>query len=169
VEENHLHQIYSVLVENRSGVLSRIAGLFSRRGFNIDSLAVGVTETDDISRMTIVTDTDTESPERIFEQIRKQLSKMIDTIRVKALTPEACVTRELILIKLTGNPADVRAVIPPNAAVIDETAESVTLQIADTAERIDNALEALSAFEILETARTGVISLQKGRATLMGY
>jgi acetolactate synthase-1/3 small subunit len=168
MEENHLRQIYSVLVENRSGVLSRIAGLFSRRGFNIESLAVGVTETDDISRMTIVTDSDTDSPERTFEQIRKQLSKMIDTIRVKALTPEVCATRELILIKLSGTPADVRAALPPNAVVIDETEETVTLQIADTAEGIANSFAALKAFKTLETARTGVISLQKGRATLFG-
>jgi acetolactate synthase-1/3 small subunit len=168
MEENHLRQIYSVLVENRSGVLSRIAGLFSRRGFNIESLAVGVTETDDISRMTIVTDTDTDSPERTFEQIRKQLSKMIDTIRVKALTPDACTTRELILIKLSGNPSDIKAALPENAAVIDETEETVTLQIADTAEGIASAFAELSGFETLETARTGVISLQKGRATLFG-
>jgi acetolactate synthase-1/3 small subunit len=164
-----VHQIYSVLTENRSGVLSRVAGLFSRRGFNIDSLAVGVTEKDDISRMTIVTGVETESPERHFEQIRKQLSKMIDTIRVKALTPESCVTRELILIKLCGDVGGIKETAKALGAVLlDETDETATLQIADTTEGIERALQALSAFETLETVRTGVISLQKGKTTLMG-
>jgi acetolactate synthase-1/3 small subunit len=130
---------------------------------------VGVTEKDDISRMTIVTGVETESPERVFEQIRKQLSKMIDTIRVKALTPDACVERELILIKLSGDVTAIKTAAKTlGAQILDETDETATLQIADTAEGIENALMELSAFETLETVRTGVISLQKGKSTLMG-
>ncbi|MDR0903717.1 MAG: acetolactate synthase small subunit [Ruminococcus sp.] len=161
-----MKRIYSVLVENRSGVLSRIAGLFSRRGFNIESLAVGVTETDDLSRMTIVTDDETDSPERTFEQIRKQLSKMIDTVRVKALSPIECISRELVLMKLRGDAERIAAVCEKTGArVIEETAETITIEII--AADVNVIIKAFEEFEIVETVRTGVISLQKGSSTLM--
>ncbi|MDR0986743.1 MAG: acetolactate synthase small subunit [Ruminococcus sp.] len=157
-----MKRIYSVLVENRSGVLSRIAGLFSRRGFNIESLAVGVTETSDLSRMTIVTDAD----ERTFEQIRKQLSKMIDTVRVKALSPDESVSRELVLMKLRGKNESIAAVCEKTGAkIIEETDDTVTVEI--TASDVSEILTAFDEFEIVETVRTGVISLQKGNSSII--
>jgi acetolactate synthase-1/3 small subunit len=156
-----MKRIYSVLVENRSGVLSRIAGLFSRRGFNIESLAVGVTETSDLSRMTIVTDAD----ERTFEQIRKQLSKMIDTVRVKALSPDESVSRELLMMKLRGETDSIAAVCEKTGAkIIEQFDDTVTVEI--TASDVNAVCEAFDDFEIIETVRTGVISLQKGNSSL---
>jgi acetolactate synthase-1/3 small subunit len=163
-----MKRIYSVLVENRSGVLSRIAGLFSRRGFNIASLAVGVTEAEDISRMTIVTDDESDAHERNFEQIRKQLSKMVDTIRVKALPEDECITRELVLIKVSGGNDDIKKTEEKiNARVVDESGEIITLEITDTPQRVNAAMTQLQKFTILEAVRTGVISLQKGAKTLI--
>jgi acetolactate synthase-1/3 small subunit len=160
-----MKRIYSVLVENRSGVLSRIAGLFSRRGFNIESLAVGVTESDALSRMTIVTESDSGSP-HIFEQIRKQLSKMIDTVRVKALTPEECVSRELVLMKIRGDVNSIAlSCIKTGARILEFTDDSLTLEIINTPE--NDVTKAFAEFEILETVRTGVISLQKGSSSII--
>jgi acetolactate synthase-1/3 small subunit len=159
-----MKRIFSVLVENRSGVLSRIAGLFSRRGFNIESLAVGVTESDDLSRMTIVTESDG-SP-HIFEQIRKQLSKMIDTVRVKALTPEECVLRELVLMKIRGDVNSIALVcIKTGARIAEFSDDSITIEIINTPE--NDICKAFAEFEILETVRTGVISLQKGSSSII--
>ncbi|MDR0944348.1 MAG: acetolactate synthase small subunit [Ruminococcus sp.] len=163
-----MKRIYSVLVENRFGVLSKIAGLFSRRGFNIASLAVGVTESPDVSRMTIVTDDESDAPERNFEQIRKQLSKMIDTIRVKALSEEECLSRELVLIKVSGDIESIKNTVKKtNTRVIDEDGEICTIEITDTPERVNKILSEFDEYELLETVRTGVISLQKGAKTLI--
>jgi acetolactate synthase-1/3 small subunit len=163
-----MKRIYSVLVENRFGVLSKIAGLFSRRGFNIASLAVGVTESEDVSRMTIVTDDESEAPERNFEQIRKQLSKMIDTIRVKALSEDECVSRELVLIKVSGDIESIKKRSEKtNTRVVDEDDEICTIEITDTPEKIKEILSEFDEFGLLETVRTGVISLQKGAKTLI--
>jgi acetolactate synthase-1/3 small subunit len=163
-----MKRIYSVLVENRSGVLSRIAGLFSRRGFNIASLAVGVTEAEDISRMTIVTDDESDAPERNFEQIRKQLSKMVDTIRVKALSEDECISRELVLIKVSGDSEGIIETAEKiNARIADESGEIITLEITDTPQRVNEAMTQLQKYTILEAVRTGVISLQKGAKTLI--
>jgi acetolactate synthase-1/3 small subunit len=165
-----MKRIYSVLVENRFGVLSKIAGLFSRRGFNIASLAVGVTEAEDISRMTIVTDDESEAPERNFEQIRKQLSKMVDTIRVKALTEDECISRELMLIKVSGDIDSIKETArEENAWVIEEDGNICTVEITDSPQRVNEALESFkNKYELLETVRTGVISLQKGAVGLNG-
>jgi acetolactate synthase-1/3 small subunit len=163
-----MKRIYSVLVENRFGVLSRIAGLFSRRGFNIASLAVGVTESPDVSRMTIVTDDESDAPERNFEQIRKQLSKMIDTIRVKALSEDECVSRELVLIKVSGDIESInKKAEKNNARIIDDDGEICTIEITDTPEKIKEILSEFDEYKLLETVRTGVISLQKGSKTLI--
>ncbi|MDR0975178.1 MAG: acetolactate synthase small subunit [Ruminococcus sp.] len=162
-----MKRIYSVLVENRSGVLSRIAGLFSRRGFNIESLAVGVTESDDLSRMTIVTDDEGSEPQRIFEQIRKQLSKMIDTVRVKALSPTECILRELVLIKLKGDINSAALLCIKHGARIAEYSEdTVTIEITAEPEKVRSIFKAFDEFEIIETVRTGVISLQKGSSSI---
>ena len=125
----------SVLVENQPGVLSKVAGLFARRGFNIDSLAVGVTEHPEISRMTIVVNGD----EYIVEQVEKQLNKVIPVIKVKVLQPEAFTSRELSLIKVNCNTKQRLEIMQiaqlMNAGIVDVTTNSLTLQLAATARR----------------------------------
>jgi len=152
--------VLSVLVENKFGVLARVAGLFSARGFNIDSLAVGETEDPGISRMTIVVDAD----EKILEQIKKQLNKLIDVIKVQDLTGRDFVGIELILIKVKAENTKVREKI---IKVVDSTGAEVvdigkkTLTIEETGEehKIKALIELLRPYGILEIARTGKIAL----------
>ena len=152
----------SILVENHAGVLSRISGLFSRRGFNIDSLAVGVTDDPAISRITIVADGD----DYMVEQLEKQLNKLIDVIKVKTLSPDELISRELLLVKLNV-PADKRSEIMTiaeitGARIIDITASTVTLQIADRTEKLANLEALIRPYGIKEMVRTGTIALQRG-------
>ena len=125
----------SVLVENQPGVLSKVSGLFARRGFNIDSLAVGVTEHPEISRMTIVVNGD----EYIVEQVEKQLNKVIPVIKVKVLQPEAFISRELSLIKVNCNTKQRLEIMQiaqlMNAGIVDVTTNSLTLQLAATGKK----------------------------------
>ena len=152
----------SVLVENHAGVLSRITGLFSRRGFNIDSLAVGVTEDKTVSRMTIVVDGD----EYIVEQLEKQLNKVIPVIKVKTLKPGDTIARTLSLIKVavgTGQRAEIiRAAELMGAKVADATRSTLTLEYADTAERTETLEALLRPYGIREIVRTGIIAIEKG-------
>ena len=153
---------FSVLVENRAGVLSRITGLFSRRGFNIDSLAVGVTEDKSVSRITIVAD----GNEHTVEQVEKQLNKLIDVIRVKTIRPGELVSRDMLLIKVVAGPkqrsevADIAKIV--GADVIDISPSTLTLQLADASERLDLLEELVRPYGIREMARTGVVALEKG-------
>jgi len=151
----------SVLVENHAGVLSKVSGLFSRRGFNIDSLAVGVTEDPKVSRITIVVNGD----DYIVEQVEKQLNKVIPVIKVKALREGEYVSRELSLIKVTAN-AQKRAEIMKTAEVMqariaDVRENSLTLEFTDTAERTTQLEALLKPYGILEIARTGIIAMEK--------
>ena len=152
----------SVLVENQPGVLSKVAGLFSRRGFNIDRLAVGVTEDPKISRMTIVVNGD----EYIVEQVEKQLNKVIPVIKVKVLQPDAFISRELSLIKVNCSTKQRLEIIQiaqlMNAQIVDVTPTSLTLQMADTAEQIETLVTLLHPFGIKEICRAGTIALEKG-------
>ncbi|RKY42196.1 MAG: acetolactate synthase small subunit [Candidatus Makaraimicrobium thalassicum] len=153
--------VISVLVENKFGVLSRIAGLFSARGFNIDSLAVGETEDPEVSRMTIVVDAD----ERILEQVKKQLNKLIDVIRVQDLTGGEYVERELILIKVRAESAKVREKIvqvvdSTGAGIVDVGKKFLTVEESGNEHRIKALMELLRPYGILEIARTGKIALQ---------
>ena len=142
----------SVLVENHAGVLARVAGLFARRGFNIDSLAVGITDDEHISRITIVAD----GSKYTLEQIEKQLNKLIDVIKVKTLSPESMVSRELILIKVSCICELSRGKIS------DISANSVTIEISDNAQNLNNFEELLRPYGIKEIVRTGTIAIQKG-------
>lgn len=156
----------SVLVENHAGVLSRISGLFSRRGFNIDSLAVGVTENPDISRITIVAD----GNEYTVEQIEKQLNKLIDVIKVKALPVHEFLQRELLLIKVNVS-AEKRSEIVTiaevmGAKIIDLTISTITLEISDTSYQLARFEEMLRPYGISEIVRTGAIAIQKGSESL---
>ena len=151
----------SVLVENQPGVLSKVSGLFARRGFNIDSLAVGVTENPSISRMTIVVNGD----EYIVEQVEKQLNKVIPVIKVKVLQPDAFISRELSLIKVNCSTKQRLEIIQiaqlMNAQIVDVTPTSLTLQMADTAEQIETLVTLLHPFGIKEICRAGTIALEK--------
>jgi len=157
-----LKSILSVLVENRAGVLSRTAGLFARRGFNIDSLAVGKTEDPTVSRMTIVTDGDS----RITEQVGKQLNKQVDVIKVKALPFENATRRELALIKVNASPQtraqiiDISTIMKAN--IVDLSRATLTIEICDRPERVDLLVDMLEPYTIAEMARTGMVALQKG-------
>ncbi|KUK30646.1 MAG: Acetolactate synthase, small subunit [Methanosarcinales archeaon 56_1174] len=152
----------AVLVENKSGVLARVAGLFARRGYNIDSLAVGVTENPEISRMTIVVRGD----DRVLEQVSKQLNKLIDVIKVSDLPSEESVERELALFKVAADastrPAIMQLVDVFRANIIDVSKRSLIIEITGDEEKI-NAMESLLRdFGILEMCRTGRIAMSRG-------
>lgn len=152
----------SVLVENQAGVLSRISGLFSRRGFNIESLAVGVTENKNVSRMTIVVSGD----DYVVEQVEKQLNKLIDVIRVRLLQPEDIITRELMLIKVNATASGRSDIIDivkiMGANVVDISKTTLTLEVSDTPDRLEVLVDLLKPYGIREMMRTGTIALQKG-------
>lgn len=155
-------QIVSVLVENKPGVLSRTAGLFSRRGFNITSLTVGETDDPTASRMTIVTQGD----ERMLEQVEKQLNKQIDVIKVKVLNIDDSTRRELMLVKVTATQQNRSEIIDiatiMRARIVDLSHTSLTLEINDRPERLNLLIDMVSPYGIVEIARTGMVALQKG-------
>ena len=157
-----MRHILSVLVENKSGVLSRVTGMISRRGFNIDSLSVAPTEDETKSRMTIVVNGD----EYIVEQVEKQLNKVIPVIKVKVLQPEAFISRELSLIKVNCNTKQRLEIMQiaqlMNAGIVDVTTNSLTLQLAATAEETETCIALLHPFGIKEICRAGTIALEKG-------
>ena len=156
----------SVLVENHAGVLSRITGLFSRRGFNIDSLAVGVTEDKTVSRMTIVVEGDGYT----VEQLEKQLNKVVDVIKVRTIPQQDLISRELMLIKCTATGRtrseilDIAKIMDAN--IVDLTKTTMTLEICDLPDRLDLLEELLKSYNIQEVMRTGTIALQKGGAAV---
>jgi acetolactate synthase-1/3 small subunit len=152
----------SVLVQNKPGVLARIAGLFSRRGFNIDSLAVGPTEHPDVSRMTIVVD----AAELPLEQVTKQLNKLIDVIKIVELDPTASVQRELLLVKvradLTTRSHVLETVQLFRAKVVDVAPDAVTIEATGNADKIDALLRVLEPFGIRELVQSGMVALSRG-------
>ena len=156
----------SVLVENHAGVLSRITGLFSRRGFKIDSLAVGVTEDKTVSRMTIVVEGDAYT----VEQLEKQLNKVVDVIKVRTIPQQDLISRELMLIKCTATGRtrseilDIAKIMDAN--IVDLTKTTMTLEICDLPDRLDLLEELLKSYNIQEVMRTGTIALQKGGAAV---
>lgn len=162
-----MKHILSVLVNNHAGVLSRVSGLFSRRGFNIDSLAVGITEKEGVSRMTIVVEGD----ENTVDQVQKQLAKLIDVIRVERLDAENSVHRELALIKVNAA-CDVRSEIMQiaevfRANIIDISKNTLTIEVSGSVKRVSAMQEMLRPFGILEDVRTGLISLERGEKTII--
>ena len=152
----------AVLVENKSGVLTRVAGLFSRRGYNIDSLAVGVTEDPTTSRMTIVVRGD----DHVLEQVTKQLNKLIDVIRVTDLGAEESVERELALIKVVAdanNRSEIIQIVDIfRARIIDVAAKSMTIEVTGDEGKIMGIEQLLRPFGIKEMVRTGKIALTRG-------
>jgi acetolactate synthase I/III small subunit len=154
-----MNHTISVLVENHFGVLTHVAGLFSARGFNIDSLAVGETEDPSVSRMTIVVHGD----DRIVEQIIKQLNKLIDVIRVEDLDEEDLIDRELVLIKVAAdanNRNEVMQIVNTfRAKVLDVSPQSMIIEVTGAESKIDAIIELLGPYGIRETVRTGLIAL----------
>lgn len=152
----------SVLVENKAGVLSHVAGLFSSRGFNIDSLAVGETQDPTMSRMTLVVDAD----ERILEQIMKQLNKLIDVVKVQDLTGEDFIDRELVLIKVDAKPQNRSEIMQVadtfRARVIDVNPKSLAIEVTGDKGKISAILELLREFGVREVVRTGRIAMSRG-------
>ncbi len=158
----------SVLVENRAGVLSRVTGLFSRRGFNIESLAVGTCEEEGTSRITLVGSGD----DREVEQVKKQLNKLIDVIKVSDLTDRDRVERELALIKVAAEPGGARAEVMQiatifRAQIIDVGPKTVTFEVTGDSDKIDALQRLLAAYGIRELYRTGRIAVLRGQKTVV--
>lgn len=156
----------AVSVKDHPGVLARVASLFTRRGFNIESLAVGYTEETGISRMTIVVEGD----ERVLEQITKQLNKLIDVIRVKDISPKNSVERELALIKVNSNSLPARSEIIQTvdifrANIIDVNNQIMTIETTGTEDKVNALIELLRPFGLREVVRTGKIALARGSAS----
>ena len=156
----------SVLVENQFGVLARIAGLFSGRGFNINSLSVGETTDPDVSRMTIVVEGD----ERTLEQVMKQLNKLINVIRVVDLTKESHVSREMLLIKVTANKDDRAEVLNITdifrGKIVDVGPETYTIEVTGDEGKVDAFVDLLKPFGIREIARTGRVCMSRGSKSI---
>ena len=157
-----MKQTISVLVENQAGVLNRITGLFSRRAFNIESLAVGVTDDPTVSRITIIVD----SGNSVVEQVEKQLNKLIEVIKVRTIPEDKMIGRELVLLKVNATNKtrqDIMTICDIMGAKVDDISpNSLTLELSDTPDRVDTFESMLRPFSILEVVRTGVIALQKG-------
>ena len=154
-------QVLSVLVDNTSGVLNRVAGLFSRRGYNIDSLTVGVTEDPRFSRMTIVVTGDDD----ILEQIEKQIDKLVDVKEISVLQDGASVCRELILAKVKTSPEKRQQVMAVadvfRAKIVDVSKESLMIELTGNQQKLEAFLDLLSDYEI-ELVRTGITGLSRG-------
>jgi acetolactate synthase-1/3 small subunit len=157
-----MKQTISVLVENKAGVLNKITGLFARRAFNIESLAVGVTDDKTVSRITLVVD----SGNSETAQVEKQLRKLIEVIGVQSIGEQVMVGRELMVIKVLADQKtrpDILNICEIMSAKIDELSETtMTLELSETPEKIDLFESILKPFTILEVVRTGIIAVQKG-------
>jgi acetolactate synthase-1/3 small subunit len=153
----------SVLVENKPGVLTRVAGLFARRGFNIDSLVVAETENPELSRMTITVD----EQDQPVEQVTKQLHKLINVLKITDLDPAASVERELLLIKVKAD-AQSRGEIMQmaeifGAKIVDVTSEVLLIEMTGTREKVGAFIDVLAPFGIVELMRTGRLAMRRGR------
>ena len=153
--------ILSILVENHSGVLSKMAGLFTRRGYNIDSLTVSITDDPTISRMTIVVSGD----EQITEQIVKQLNKLIDVIKILELSPQKAVSRELALIKVTLEQSTRSFIIETvnifKGNIVEMNSKSIIIEITGDEEKVSSFIELMRPYGIKEVVRTGLAVLQR--------
>jgi acetolactate synthase I/III small subunit len=154
--------IITALVADRPGVLNRVASLFRRRGFNIDSIAVGASEVPDVSRMTIVVDGAT----TLIEQVRKQLDKVIDVIKVTDITGESTITRELALIKVKSTPStrsEIMQIVDIfRAKIVDVSIDSLTVEVTGDEAKVTSLYNLLKGFGIKEISRTGVIGMTRG-------
>ena len=156
------HHTLSVLVDNEPGVLARVSGLFSRRGFNIESLAVGPTEHADVSRMTIVVAVD----QLPLEQVTKQLNKLVNVIKIVELDPAQSVQRELLLVKVRADAAVRSAVLEVatlfRAKVVDVGTESVTIEATGTADKLGALVKVLQPYAVREMVQSGMVAVGRG-------
>ena len=162
-----MRRIISVLLENESGALSRVAGLFSARGYNIESLTVAPTDDESLSRMTIVTS----GTDAIIEQITKQLNKLIDVVKLRDLTEGRHLGRELMLVKVVAANIDQKDEIKRlvdifRGRIIDVTESTYTLEMTGSSEKVDAFLEALSQIELVEVVRSGILGIGRGKNAL---
>ena len=162
-------RVFSLLVENNPGVTSHISGLFSRRGYNIDSFSSGVTENPLYTRITIVACGD----EEILEQIEKQLAKLEDVVDIKTLEPGCSVTRELILVKIRAKDTERQPIIDVTeiceGRIVDVTHDSMVIELTGQQDKLTRFLDLLSGYEILELARTGITGLSRGTADVKKF
>ena len=157
-----MQRVFSLLVDNNPGVLSRVSGLFSRRGYSIDSITAGVTADPRFTRITIVSSGD----ELILSQIEKQVRKLEDIIEIKVLDPDDSVYRELIMVKVRANKTERTEIISVadifRAKIVDVEKDSLMVELTGNGSKVDAFLELLEGYEILELARTGITGLQRG-------
>ena len=157
-----MQRVFSLLVDNNPGVLSRVSGLFSRRGYSIDSITAGVTADPRFTRITVVSSGD----EQILSQIEKQVRKLEDVIEIKVLHPEDSVYRELIMVKVRANKTERTEIISVadifRAKIVDVEKDSLMVELTGNGAKVDAFLELLEGYEILELARTGITGLQRG-------
>lgn len=155
-------KVFQLIVYNTSGVLSRISGLFSRRGYNIESITAGATSDPKYTRITIVANGDTD----ILDQIEKQVGKLVDVINIKELVPSDSVYRELVLVKVSVSSEKRQNLISLTdvfrAKVVDITANSMIIELTGTQSKVEAFLSLLEDYEILEIARTGIAGLERG-------
>ena len=155
-------QVFSLVVNNNTGLLSRVAGLFSRRGYNIDSITSGTTMNKRLTRITVVASGD----EQILTQIEKQLQKLEDVVDIKVLADGESVCRELIMVKVRANAAERAEIISVadifRAKIVDVETESLVLEMTGTPSKIEAFIKLLDGYEILELARTGLTGLSRG-------
>ena len=160
-----MQRVFSLLVDNNPGVLSRVSGLFSRRGYSIDSITAGVTADPRFTRITVVSSGDEQILEQI-EQIEKQVRKLEDVIEIKVLQPEDSVYRELIMVKVRANKTERTEIISVadifRAKIVDVEKDSLMVELTGNGSKVDAFLELLEGYEILELARTGITGLQRG-------
>ena len=164
--ENLKRYTVGILVDNEPGVLSRVSGLFSRRGFNIESLAVGPTQDREISRITIVVLGD----DAHIEQLEQQLYKLICVQKVQVMQQQSAVERQLLLVKIEAGPAEreglMRLVDIFKAKVVDVTRRAMVLQITGDNNKVSSLLSLLADYKILELVRTGVVALERGEGVM---
>jgi acetolactate synthase-1/3 small subunit len=156
----------SVLVENKPGVLARVAGLFSRRGFNIDSLAVGETEHAEVSRITVVVNAE----DQPLEQVTKQLNKLVNVLKIVELEPSTAVQRELLLVKVRAD-RPVRSQVLETvelfrAKVVDVAPDALTIEATGTAEKLDALLRDLEPYGIKEMVQSGLVAIGRGSRSI---
>ena len=162
-----MRRIISVLLENESGALSRVAGLFSARGYNIESLTVAPTDDESLSRMTIVTS----GTDAIIEQITKQLNKLVDVVKLRDLTEGRHLGRELMLVKVVAANQDQKEEIKRlvdifRGRIIDVSESTYTLEMTGSSEKVDAFLEGLSQVDLVEVVRSGILGIGRGKQAL---
>jgi acetolactate synthase-1/3 small subunit len=158
-----MKRIISILLENESGALSRVVGLFAQRGYNIDTLTVAPTDDDTLSRLTLTTQGD----DHMAEQIVKQLHKLIDTIKVVDLTVGSHIERELMLVKIKATENDIRAELKScveifRGHIVDVTPQTYTVQLVGDSEKLDAFIEAVGDMGIMEVVRSGISGISRG-------